>query len=341
MKTLWFKVENGPATMNLMVREKLDRLLLYLEEYLPLRQLLQVHEPLILDAPLYWLVTGSISESKWRKGVRKRMYKLASQWLGYYDGKQPAFTYDEEHNLLLRVLFKAEQNALQFENDVQNETITDVSPIRNLKVITNVTGINCQAVFRRIYQHHYDPDEHDSPRVGLSMISGTTSILDMSRPVFIYQRLEMDSIFGSHYRADSCHLMSRAYCIQHKDHFGDYNGDDNNRLALSADVHRWFDGISVDVPLFNLTIDEVSRFPLSHVEERYEVKLSVRAFDEEAARMLFGRLKEGSQSTQDPLVVKTFIFVTNPVIFRQCLEWKAAEINEKWNKYLNMLSAVD
>ena len=331
----------GLQLLNLILTVRLDRLLLSLKEYLTLRQVLQVYKTLILDAPQYWLVTGSISESKWRKGVRKRMYKLASQWLGYYDGEQPAFTYDDEHNLLLQVLFETKQNALQFENDVQNETITDVSPIRNLEVITDVTGINRQAVFRRIYQHHYNPDEHDSPQDGLSMISGTTSILDMSRPVFIYQRLEKDSIFGSHYRADSCHLMSRAYCIQYNDQFGDYNGDDNNRLALSADVHRWFDGISVDVPLFNLTIDEVSRFPLSQVDGRYEVKLSVRAFDEEAARMLFGRLKEGSQSTQDPLVVKTFIFVTNPVIFRQCLEWKTAEINDKWNKYLNLLSAVD
>ena len=35
------------------------------------------------------------------------------------------------------------------------------------------------------------------------------------------------------------------------------------------------------------------------------------------------------------------IMVTNPDIFRVCLEWKSAEINDKWDKHLNMLAAVD
>jgi hypothetical protein len=161
-----------------------------------------------LDAPQYWLVTGSISESKWRKGVRKPMYKLASQWLGYYDGEQPAFAYDDEHNLLLRVLFKTEQNALQFDNDVQNETITDVSTIRNLEVITDVTGINRQAVSRRIYQHHYNPDEYNSPEEGLSMVSGTTSILDASSPIKDWKKIQSLVVITKRTAAISCQRLT-------------------------------------------------------------------------------------------------------------------------------------
>ena len=124
------------------------------------------------------------------------------------------------------------------------------------------------------------------------MVSGATSILDSSRPLFIYQRIESDSIFGQHYKADSCHLIDKAYYDYNPEEMDDV---ENNRLAMSSDVHHWYDGRNVDVPLFNLAISPPISRRAAVVENRHEVRLLVTAYDSDSARLLFPRLKEGSE----------------------------------------------
>ncbi len=91
-------------------------------------------------------------------------------------------------------------------------------------------------------------------------------------------------------------------------------------------------------PLFCLTIVSISEIPVQW--ERYRVELAVEALDAQSANMIFQRLIEGSTSTENPLVMRTFVHVTNPKVFKQCLEWKEKQIRAKWNEYFSMEPAV-
>lgn len=166
------------------------------------------------------------------------------------------------------------------------------------------------------------------------------SVLDSSSPHFKFQRIESDSVFGIHYKPDSCHLIDKAYYASNPQEEEDL---DNNRIALSSSAHCWFDGRSIDVPLFKLTISTahpISREPV--IENRYEVPLLVTAFDSNAVRLLFPRLREDSTFNQDgklEAIVSVYIF--DPKVFTACIEWKASIIQKMWDDYNNMESAVE
>lgn len=111
---------------------------------------------------------------------------------------------------------------------------------------------------------------------------------------------------------------------------------------MSSDVHNWFDGRNVDIPLFKLTISTahiISRRP--DIENRYAVPLLVRAFDRDAARLLFPRLREGNIFYQDQeLDAIVTVYVLNPKVFTTCIEWKASRTQKLWDDYNNMEPAV-
>lgn len=83
-------------------------------------------------------------------------------------------------------------------------------------------------------------------------------------------------------------------CYGRKPHEIDDVG--NNRLALTAEVHHWFDGRNVYVPLFKFAISTDHPIPrkADFQTKRFQVNLLVTAIDEDVARMLFPRLREGS-----------------------------------------------
>jgi len=196
------------------------------------------------------------------------------------------------------------------------------------------------AVGKQIFATDYNPDDSKSPQQAVSLVSGATSILDSSRPLFQFQRIESDSVFGQHYKADNCHLIDKAYYASNPHEEDDV---ENNRIALSCDVHCWFDGRNVDVPLFKLTISTahlISRNPV--IEGRYEVPLLITAFDSDSARLLFPRLREGSIFYQDrKLEAVVFVYVLDPKVFTTCIEWKASITQKMWDNYNNMKPAVE
>ena len=76
------------------------------------------------------------------------------------------------------------------------------------------------------------------------------------------------------------------------------------------------------------------------VEDRYKVVLAVVALNQEAADMIFCRLLEGSAITSNPLIMSTSVYMTKPVVFQKCLEWKERECRKLWSDYTSMESAV-
>jgi hypothetical protein len=150
--------------------------------------------------------------------------------------------------------------------------------------------------------------------------------------LFKYQRLEDEKWFRTCWKAQRAHLIDKTLCEKGK-RFAKYGDDENNFIALSNDVHCWFDAIGQvkdGIPFFNLDIKTVAKNPDPSNNFRYRVDLVVNAYDVERAELLFPRLKYGSTIIND-LVAETFIYVLNPDDFRVCLEWKKQIIEGIWS----------
>ncbi|KAJ8322651.1 hypothetical protein O5D80_008618 [Batrachochytrium dendrobatidis] len=262
--------------------------------------------------PTYWKVSGALSDSLAVKGVRSRMYRNADNYLGYYESGQPAFFYEENKpTLKINVLFKTEENALRFDSHLRNESITINSPMNSLTINSSVSTTSTAQLGERIYYKDYIPTDSESPQDTQSVITIQFSTFEKTSDEFKYQRIEKLSIFGSMGKAESCHLISDSHCRNYPS-YEKYDKDPNNRLAMSMDLH----------------------------EDRYKVVLAVVALNQESADMIFYRLIEGSTKTDNPLIMNTSVHVTNPTIFRKCLEWKEKETMKKWDDYYSMDSAV-
>ena len=241
--------------------------------------------------------------------------------------KQNPFSYGDEGRLMVNVLFKAEGEALHFRSAVfKNAAIN--SPDGNLKVSLSVGLAVGATLDEQILRIHYEKDEDspaETPRESIA-----TELFDTS-PLFQYQRLEDARYFGSMYKADRAHLINKGLCAKGAQ-FSKYDND-NNFLALSKEVHCWFDAISnisYKMPFFNLKIKTVSQNPDSANDFRYRVTLSVVAYSSETARLLFPRLKDGSTKISDT-TAETFVYVSNPEEFGVCLGWKGVKIDKMWN----------
>lgn len=277
-----------------------------------------------------FLLLGQVSEAKKTKGVRATLYKLASTYLAYHDGEDDAFWYAGD-TLMVRLLFESKQNADYFRRRLDDESLFHNTSIDKSQIGNFSITATANVVGKEILTTDYNPDDYDSPLLAVSMISGAVTILDSSRPLFVYQRIESDTYFGMHYKAESCHIIENAYYTHNPQEVED---TENNRLALTSDAHNWFDGRNADAPLFKLTVHLISRHPIPTVANRYEVKLLVKALDEDSARLLFPRLKEGTIFYNErKLEAMVSVYVMNPEVFRACIEWKSARVQKEWDDY--------
>jgi hypothetical protein len=174
----------------------------------------------------------------------------------------------------------------------------------------------------------YIPTDSESPQDTQSAITIQFSTFEETSDLFKFQRIERLSIFGSMGKAESCHLMSGSHCRRYPS-YSQYDNDPNNRLAMSRDLHGWFDHLNTEIPLFYLKVVSISESVI--VVGRYRVEIAVVALNQESADMIFCRLIEGSTRTNNPLVMNISVHVTNPTIFQKCLEWKEKE-NKKKNR---------
>ncbi|KAH9173630.1 hypothetical protein AeNC1_017713, partial [Aphanomyces euteiches] len=123
---------------------------------------------------------------------------------------------------------------------------------------------------------HYVPQESESPQDTISSISLTSSVtvVDPSTEEFCYQRIEDDRYFLPYGKAESCHLISRKESRDHKREFAKYDRDPNNRLALSREMHGYYDGLSYEVPIVNMIPGSIEEKP--SIDKRYKVEIFVK-----------------------------------------------------------------
>ncbi|TMW59642.1 hypothetical protein Poli38472_004711 [Pythium oligandrum] len=294
-----------------------------------------------------WLVRGSILDALGTKGIRCRVYRLAGAYIGYYDPSRRISDNDsaiwyEDTTLHIHVLFESKGKAMGFDNALQDEPTTIGSPLRSHGVTTSVARVDAVSTdLRRVYYVHYNPQESESPQDTVSSISLTSevTVVDASTDQFQYQRIEHERYFLPYGKAESCHLVSKKQTREHKREFGHYDRDMNNRLALSREMHGYYDALSYEVPIVNISPGSV----VNHrtIGNRYKVEIFVEVLDGQCKDRVFSRLKDGSERTSDPLVWKTFVYVENPETFCFCLRWKHADNAERWSSYLSTTPAVD
>ncbi|ETN16715.1 hypothetical protein, variant 1 [Phytophthora nicotianae INRA-310] len=319
---------------------------------LPSPQTEQIHVLVVVPEqtqgqPRLWLVTGSVDNALNTKGIRCRLYWMATLRIGYYDpvrrtpDKNVAFWY-EGKKLCFHVLFKTEDAALLFETDLRTGPQTLGSPLYDQVVETRVAQINAvSAELQRVFYADYVPEESESQQNTISSVSLTTSVsnLDTSTDEFEYQRIERKNHFVPYGKAESCHLVSRKQSRDHKREFAKYDRDPNNRLALSRDMHGWYDGMSIEFPIVNMLPGSVDKN--SSIGNRRKVEVFVKVVDAQCTDRVFSRLKEGSTKTDDPLVMKTFVHVEDPETFCFCMRWKYDDNDKRQRSFFDMTPAVD
>ena len=226
------------------------------------------------------------------------------------------------------MLFKNENDALHFRSTVY-EKVFLFSPNKDLTVTISVDPAVEARLSETILVVHFTRDEDSPPETPRAM-SGVTELYDNSN-LFKYQRLEHVNYFRSIYKADRAHLIDKGLCDKGQ-RFSKFYENENNFLALSKEVHAWFDGlhdVKEKIPFFNLAVKDVSP-PDPMNEFRHRVTLEIEAYNVDASQLLFRKLKEGSKVIDDTHA-ETFVYVENPEEFKVCIRWKADKINRLWN----------
>jgi hypothetical protein len=288
-----------------------------------------VIQPLV---PTFWRATGSITGAR-KMGFRRGMYRTAQTYLGFYEKsngiKLDPFSYQDDGTLTINVLFEQRSDALHFRAAVY-ENVGTVSPQGEFAVSLSVDLASDAVLDEMVLVGHYVRDD-DSPPDTPRPLSGVTELFDTS-PLFRYQRLEDERYFGGLYKADRAHLIDKPLCEKGK-RFAKFQDNENNFLALSKEVHCWFDAlsnVSEKIPFFKLFIKHVSSNQDPANDFRYRVLLTVEAYNAETARLFFPRLKDGSLVVNDTQA-ETFVYVLNPEEFRVCLSWKNNKIDSLWH----------
>ena len=166
-----------------------------------------------------------------------------------------------------------------------------------------------------------------------STISGTISGDD---PLAQFQCIERPQQFvvTTPYR---CHLKPRSK-------FKDLEGNLNNQFAMSWLFQQFFDGMKTidditgkpNLPLFAIKC-EADSFKEEFVfvgdphTKRSRIELDVVFRSKISAEVCSMGLKNGSTRISDTHW-KTFVHVTDPKTFCNCLQWKYEETTRKWNE---------
>ena len=247
-------------------------------------------------ATTMWRATGFINGAR-KMEFRRGLYRTAQDYLGFYEKRNLVilnpFSYQEDGKLRINVLFEQKSDALHFRAAVY-ENVSTVSPQSDLTIYLSVEPASDAVLDDSILVGHFQPD-NDSPPETPRPLSGVTELYDTS-PLFKYQRLEHERLFGGLYKADRAHLIDKPFCEKGKQ-FAKFQNNENNFLALSKEVHCWFDAlsnVSEKIPFFKLLIKNFSSSPDPANDYRYRVLLTVEEYNVETARLLFPRLKDGS-----------------------------------------------
>lgn len=264
---------------------------------------------------------GKISGSKSVKGIRKSLYRWAQNQCGYYHPSNNAFSYDD-NDMIVNILFKAEQLALNFQTEF--EFISTNVSYSQLQTESAVTSTDYLPISKRILLKHYVPRATDSPDDSMFSQSEFTEY-HPTDDIVRYQSIER--IEWLEFGSEGAHLVASHHCkksvkLLHLDR------SENNRLALSRQLHGYVDGLSNGKrPVVKLNYVPSNE---EYVDGRYRVVIGVQFLDAKVKALVEPLLKPLSRRTSDPLVMDCDVYVRDKLEFIQSLQFKSDETEKIW-----------
>lgn len=269
---------------------------------------------------------GGIVGSKQVKGIRKSLYNWAQNHIGYYHPKKKPFLY-QDNNMTVDIVFETKKSALKFQNDF--ESISTHVSNSELETNSEIVLIDFFPLTERILLKDYKADETDSPPDSFLTRSEFTEY-HTTDDIVLYQSIENEIWlkFGS----EGAHLIPSHICRKRK--LFQLDKSENNRLALSRQLHGYVDGLSNG----NRPVVKLNYVPSKEevVDGRYRVVIGVECFDEDVKALVVPMLKPGCRATSNPLIMNCDVFVRDKEEFIHSLKFKSQETEKIWQE-LNSL----
>lgn len=196
-----------------------------------------------VEPPNCYVVNASIQDARNRKGVRAAVYKKAEESHAFYSpgsGERPIrYGNDAERSkLFVRLLFKAETDALDFASSLRHWNFSH--PGSSVIPVVDDSPNICRRPIDLwpVKFNDYDPTEaDDSPCTSLADFRGPTLSLptepvEMDSELKKYQKVESDAWCGK-VGAYKLHLKDKAIA-----EFKDLRCNENNMLAGSWIFHQ-------------------------------------------------------------------------------------------------------
>jgi hypothetical protein len=265
---------------------------------------------------------GRVEGSKTQKGVRKSLYRFSQNNCAFYHHPVGAFEYEGD-DLVVDILFESRQNAINFQTEFEFlSTNIAFSQLNTESEI--IPAINAQ-IGKRVLLKDYRNTDYDSPDDSIFSTSEFTTY-QPTDDLTVYQSLEKPDFLQ--FGCEGAHLVSHHVCQKRK--WISLDRSENNRLSLSRQMHGYVDGLSNGrrpvVGLHYVSSDETL------IDGRYRVMVGVQCLDNKVKQLVEPLLKQGTESTADPLLFHCPVFVRDKDEFIKSLVFKSDETQILWNE---------
>lgn len=282
------------------------------------------------------------------KGIRAAVYRNAEEHLACYSlNHSRSIWYNEgSEDLQITLLFDNKDSARRFRTFLDHWYLNNPMAIKSGDVLVGneiaTVHIPSSQNLRDVRLTDYVTEMSDSPVQSFlefmtlpSSVSSTVSVVsDMDDPLYKYQCLERPQEFvETGTKPYRCHLKPKA-------RFAKLANEFNNQLAGTWLFHQWLDGLHTcvdddnDIPILAIrpVTDSIrdTFLPGPPPTTRSRVDIIIEFRESSKAKYFEGRLKEGSKRIEDKKL-QTFVLVSDPAIFCDCLQWKYEDTIKKWN----------
>lgn len=264
--------------------------------------------------------------SKRKSGVRNEAYSLAADNGGHYNPDRQHSIFYDGSDLMLNLLFKDEDRAHKFVNDMVNYLkrtyIHTVHPRSYARVQPDFE-------VQRVFKEDYEPTEYADSATRSTIVTElpvrlSTSVTDEQYLMMIERRDHKDFAGIRPYR---CHLIGQAVDKA-------WAENESNILIMSWPMHMRFDGLNSqdkNVPLIAIRFNSVGEGRHTvHGFERQQARLVVECRDKDTFDAVCERLKHPYTPHPDALEVETFVYPDDMEDFIYCCTYKYEETVAVW-----------
>lgn len=281
---------------------------------------------------------GAIIKGAFRStGARGNVYKFLARHKGFYSEKERIQVFYHGDDLHVKAYFKEEEDAMDFQNALNEWEIH--------KELANLDGVNINPKtpeevvlpddLQRIFPQHYKPEDSESPCHSLDQLHSyrlsipITEPAETNEPITRYQSLDMCIGRAKPYK---CHLKDKAS-------FKALQRNENNMVVASWPFHQMLDGLNTEesIPLVALGVKSTSERRLAQNDNRYSVTMVLEFYEKVDAEAF--QKREGAKRI-DAKTWETVVFVSDKVLFEECVKWKGNNTREQWRQHRAFLDAL-